>query len=147
MYKKTCFYHNESNYSIIQAPPLFQEKWLIVFQAFEHPCLKSISEHLTLQSSNGGHKTSTSLRQFLWSSKTRGAKCELAFNSLCRARTEVAGKRVIVFGTLCQAWTGVRECLLAFNSLWTSLVIVTSNVYSVFVWIVLLSWRTVVCHM
>ena len=38
-------YRNDSNNSdhpIIQTPPLFQEKLLIVvFQAFEHPLLKS----------------------------------------------------------------------------------------------------------
>ena len=48
----------------------------------------------------------------------------------CGAQTGVA-KHVLVFDTLCGARTGVRERLLAFYSLWTSLVIVTSNVYSV----------------
>ena len=42
-------------------------------------------------------------------------------------------KRVLVFNSLCRARTEVRECLLAFDSLWTGLVIVTSNVYNVFV--------------
>ena len=42
-------------------------------------------------------------------------------------------KHVIAFGSLCRARTGVRERLLAFDSLWTSLVIVTSKIYSVFV--------------
>ena len=46
----------------------------------------------------------------------------LALGSLCGARTRVS---------LCGVRTGFRECLLAFDSLWTGLVIVTSNVYSV----------------
>ena len=44
------------------------------------------------------------------------AKCVLAFDSFCGART------------------GVAKCLVAFNSLWTGLVIVTSNEYTVFVY-------------
>ena len=42
-------------------------------------------------------------------------------------------KRVIAFDSLCGAQLGVRECLLAFDSLWSGLVIVTSNVCSGFV--------------
>ena len=42
-------------------------------------------------------------------------------------------KHVLAFDSFCGTRTGVRECLLAFDSLWTGLVIVTSNVYSVFV--------------
>ena len=37
------------------------------------------------------------------------------------------------FDTLCSVRMGIRESLLAFNSLWTGIVIVTSHVYSVFV--------------
>ena len=40
-------------------------------------------------------------------------------------------ERGLAFDSLCGVQTGVKECLLAFDSLWTSLVIVTSNVYSV----------------
>ena len=50
----------------------------------------------------------------------------------CRARTEVA-KRVLAFDSLCRVQTGVAKHVLAFDSLRTGLVIVTSNVYSVFV--------------
>ena len=60
------------------------------------------------------------------------AKHVQAFDSLCRARTRVA-KHVLTFDSLCGAQTGVRECQLAMNSLRTGLVIVTSNVYSMFV--------------
>ena len=35
------------------------------------------------------------------------------------------------FDTLCSVRMGIRESLLAFNSLWTGIVIVTSHVYSV----------------
>ena len=38
-------------------------------------------------------------------------------------------KCVLAFDSLCGAQTGVREHLLAFDSLRTGLVIVTSNVY------------------
>jgi len=38
-------------------------------------------------------------------------------------------KCIIVFDSLFRAQMGVRERLLAFDSLWTSLVIVTSNVF------------------
>ena len=57
------------------------------------------------------------------------AKCVLALDSLCRARTGVA-KRVLVFDSLCEARTGFREHLLAFDSLRTGLVVVTNNVYT-----------------
>ena len=50
----------------------------------------------------------------------------------CGAQTGVA-KHVLAFVSLCGARTRVRESLLAFYSLWTGLVIVTSNVYGVFV--------------
>ena len=50
----------------------------------------------------------------------------------CGAQTGVA-KHVLAFVSLCGARTRVRERLLAFYSLWTGLVIVTSNVYGVFV--------------
>ena len=60
------------------------------------------------------------------------AKCVVAFDSFCGARTGVA-KRVQVFDSLCGARTEVRERLLAFDSLWTGLVIVTSNAYTMFV--------------
>ena len=38
-------------------------------------------------------------------------------------------KRAIAFDNLCGPRTGVRERLLAFNSLWTGLVIVTGGVF------------------
>ena len=60
------------------------------------------------------------------------AKRVLAFDSLCRAGTGVA-KHVLTFDSLYGARTGVRERQLAFNSVHIGLVIVTSNVYSVFV--------------
>ena len=47
-------------------------------------------------------------------------------------------KRVQAFDSLCRAQMKVREHLLAFDSLWTGLVITTSNVYSVFVWTVII---------
>ena len=60
------------------------------------------------------------------------AKHVLAFDNLCRARTGVA-KDVLTFDSLCGARKRVRERQLAFNSLLNGLVIVTSDVYSVFV--------------
>ena len=56
----------------------------------------------------------------------------LAFDSLCRAQTGLRNisKHSTVFA---EPKAGVAERLLAFDSLWTGLVIVTSNVYSVFV--------------
>ena len=50
--------------------PFFPGKKIIVFQAFEHPCLKLLFQYpktYTLQSLNRGCRTSTSLRQPLWS--------------------------------------------------------------------------------
>jgi len=68
-YTVLCLYCNDSNNSdhpIIRTPPFPG----INYWAFKHPCLKLLFQYLntyTLQSSNGGHQTSTSLRQPLWS--------------------------------------------------------------------------------
>ena len=75
---------------LLKHPP-FPEKFIIVFQAIQHPHLKLLFQYpntYTLWNSNGDHQTSTSLRQSLRSSN-EVAKCVLAFGSLCKARMGV----------------------------------------------------------
>ena len=91
-----------------------------------------VSEYLLDSYCHSGARTGVAKRVLAFDSlceaRTGVAKRVLAFNSLCGGRTGVA-KHIIAFNSLCSAQMRVREHLhvLAFNSLWTSLVIVSSN--------------------
>ena len=111
--------------------------WLV--HIFLHNTLYSIASSSILQVFSNVYRLLLSL----WS-LNGVAKRVPSFDTLCRAWTGVA-KRAIAFDSLCGGRTeapkypltisaelewGLRECLLAFDSLWTGLVILTSNVYS-----------------
>ena len=109
---------------LFEHPPFPAKRLIIVFQAFEHPRLKLLFQYpntYTLRSSNGGRRTSTSLRQPLWS---YSESCRMSSNTLQVFSNVYQATKVVPKSTrlLLSLWSlneGCQTCTSLRQSLWS----------------------------